>query len=239
LILCYIATGHTALSIMVLHNPKVIDLINGLNLYFQACLPLTGEKAPKAHHWLPDTNAENTPLEECTFYFIEAVTHEIAKSYQDLVRRLKLKPICIKGYLWAVLSAQRWGRLVVKNRLISSFELWEFIIQLSISLPFMKYEIIHGNITGLHVYVLREGKPILMTPNRFVPRPQGSEIIRAWGWYVARGHKDEGNFISLLKTKKNKLIVKLWLLGAIQDCISYPDYYRGNLKNIASLWREI
>jgi len=225
-----------------LHDPGVIDLINRIpGLSFQACQPLVGKKAPKAHHWGPDTTAENIPLEDCTFHFIKEVTHEIAKSYQDLVRqlKLKLKPNYIKGYLWAVLSAQRWGRLVVNNKLISSFELWEFIIKLSIYLVFSKYEVIHGNITGLHVYIVRGGKPILMTPNRFVLRPKGSEIIRAWCWYIARGHEDSDKFIALLKEHKNKLLVKLWLLGAIFDCINDPEYYRGDNKDIASLWREI
>jgi hypothetical protein len=78
-----------------------------------------------------------------------------------------------------------------------------------------------------------------MTPNRFVTRPRGSEIIRAWCWYIAKKHEDEDQFISLLKAEKNKLIVKLWLLGAIQDCIKYSDYYGGDAKAIISLWREI
>lgn len=222
-----------------LHDPRVIGLINDLNLHFQACPPLVGRNAPKKHHWGPNTTAENIPLEDCTFYFIEEVTHEIAKSYQDLVRRLKLKPNCIKGYLWAVLSAQKWGSLVIKNRIISPFEICEFIIKLSIYLVFSKYKIIHGNITGLHVYIVKCRKPILMTPTRFVPRPQGSELIRAWCWYIARGHEDSDKFIKLLKEHKNKLLVKLWLLGAIFDFINDPEYYRGDTKDIASLWREI
>jgi hypothetical protein len=225
---------------MVLHDPRVIDFINGINdLSFQACLALTGEKAPKTHHWLPATTAENKPLEDCTFHFIKEVTDKIARSYQDLVRSLRLKPSYIKGYLWAILSAQKWGRLVVNNKLISPFEICEFIIKLSIYLVFSKYEISHGNITGLHVYVPREGKPILMTPNRFVTRPRGSELIRAWCWYIARGHQDSDKFINLLKDHKNKLLVKLWLLGAIFDCINNPEYYRGNTQDIATLWKEI
>lgn len=226
-----------------LHDLQVIDLINDRYvdyLFFQACLPLTGKKAPKEHHWTPNLDKENIPLEECVWRFIQEITIDIAGSYQDLVRKLKLKPNYIKGYIWAISRAMLWGRIAVKRNLISSTELWKFIIQLSISLPFMKYDVIHGNITGLHTYIIRgDRKPILMTPNRFVTRPRGSELIRAWCWYIARGHKDEGNFISLLKTKKNKLIVKLCLLGAIFDCISYPDYYKGNLQDITTIWREI
>lgn len=246
MILCYIATGHSALSIMAmaikidLHDPKVIDLINYLNLHFQACLPLTGENAPKAHHWLPNIDKENRPLEECVWRFIQKITIDIAGSYQDLVRKLNLKPNYIKGYIWAISKAMLWGRITVKHNLMSSTELWKFIVQLSISLPFMKYEVIHGNITGLHTYIIRgDRKPILMTPNRFVTRPRGSELIRAWCWYIARGHQDSDKFINLLKDHKNKLLVKLWLLGAIFDCISYPDYYKGNPQDITTIWREI
>lgn len=224
---------------MVLHNPSVIDLINDRDdLSFQACLPLVGDNAPQEHHWVTAT-AGSQPLEEHDFYYIKEVTNAIARSYQDLVRLLGLKPNYIKGYIWAISRAQKWGRLVVKNKLISSFELWEFIIKLSIYLVLSKYEVIHGNITGLHVYVLREGKPLLMTPNRFVTRPRGSELIRAWCWYVIRSHPDSNKFIELLKDHKNKLIVKLWLLGAIFDCINDPEYYRGDTQDIATLWREI
>jgi hypothetical protein len=238
-----------------LHDLRVIDLINGRYgdyLFFQTCLPLTGENAPKAHHWIPNIDKENRPLEECGWMFIQEITTGIAGSYQGLVRRLTLKPNYIKGYIWAISKAMLWGRIAVKRNLMSSTELWKFIVQLSISLPFMKYDVIHGNITGLHTYIISgDRKPILMTPNRFVTRPRGSELIRAWCWYIAKKHEDEDQFISLLKaeknklivkllkTEKNKLIVKLWLLGAIQDCISYPDYYRGNLQDIATLWREI
>jgi hypothetical protein len=227
---------------MDLHDQEVIDLINErleLEMDFQACPPLTGENAPKRHHWLPDTDKKNIPLQDFSFNLIEEVTADIAKSYQDLVRRLRLKPNYIKGYLWAVLNAQRWGRLVAKNKLISSFELWEFIFKLSLYLIFSKYEIIHGNITGLHTYLVRGGKPILMTANRFVTRPRGSELIRAWCWYIARQHEYENNFISLLKTENNKLIVKLWLLGAMFDCINDTEYYSGNIGEISEIWSSI
>jgi hypothetical protein len=224
-----------------LHAPQVIDLINERrDLSFKACQPLVGKNAPKEHHWLPNTDKENIPLEECAWRFIQEITTGIAGSYQDLVRRIKLKPNYIKGYIWAISKAMLWGRIAVKRNLMSSTELWKFIVQLSISLPFMKYDVIHGNITGLHTYIIRgDRKPILMTPNRFVTRPRGSEIIRAWCWYIAKKHEDEDQFISLLKAEKNKLIVKLWLLGAIQDCIKYSDYYGGDAKAIISLWREI
>jgi hypothetical protein len=226
-----------------LHDLRVIDLINGRYgdyLFFQTCQPFTIRgNAPKQHHWIPDNDKDNRPLETSTFWCIGEQTLAISKSYQDLVRRLKLKPNYIKGYIWAISKAMLWGRIAVKRNLMSSTELWKFIVQLSISLPFMKYDVIHGNITGLHVYLVSNEKPILMTPNRFVTRPRGSELIRAWCWYIAKKHEDEDQFISLLKAEKNKLIVKLWLLGAIQDCISYPDYYRGNLQDIATLWREI
>lgn len=243
MILCYIATGHSALSIMAinLHDPIVINLINERrDLSFQACQPLVGENTPKEHHWIPNTDKENIPLEKCGWMFIQERTTGIAGSYQDLVRGLKFKPHYIKGYIWAISRAQKWGRLVVKNKLISSFELWEFMFKLSISLVFSKYEIIHGNITGLHTYIVRGcNKPILMTPSRFVTRPRGSELIRSWCWYIAKGHEDEDNFISLLKTEKNKLIVKLWLLGAMFDCINYTEYYCGNIGKISEIWSSI
>lgn len=223
------------------HDLRVIDLINGRgDLSFQACQPLVGKNAPKEHHWIPNTDKENIPLEKCGWRFIQERTTDIAGSYQDLVRGLKFKPHYIKGYIWAMGGAQKWGRLVVKNKLISSFELWEFMFKLSISLPFMKYDVIHGNITGLHTYIIKgDRRPILMTPNRFVTRPRGSELIRTWCWYIVRGHEDEDNFISLLKTEKNKLIVKLWLLGAMFDCINDTEYYCGNIGKISDIWSSI
>jgi hypothetical protein len=224
-----------------LHDPRVIDLINRSNLSFQAYLPLIGEKAPKEHHWIPNNyRTDNIPLEKCNIWYIKQQTLAISNSYKDLVRWLKLKPSYIEGCIWAISKAYEWGLIAVKSNLMSSTELWEFIFQLSISLPFMKYEVLHGNITGRHVYIIRgDSKPILMTPNRFVTRPRGSELTRAWCWYIAIGHQDKDKFITLLKKEKNKLIVKLWLLGAIQDCIKYHDYYRGKSHDIVSLWREI
>jgi hypothetical protein len=225
-----------------LHDPRVIDLIRKSNLSFQACQPLAGEKAPKAHHWIPNNHRTDTiPLEECNIWYIKQQTLAISNSYKDLVILLKLKPNYIKGYIWAISKVYEWGLISVKSNLMSSTELWKFIMKLSIYLVFNGYEVIHGNITGLHVYAVPlQNKPILMTPNRFVPRPRGSEIIRAWCWYIARGHQNSDKFINLLREqKKNKLIVKLWLLGAIQDCIKYPDYYLGDKKAIVQLWREI
>lgn len=223
-----------------LHDPQVIDEINNRDdLYFQACQPLDGEKAPKAHHWIPNNHiTDNIPLEEYDIWYIREQTLAISKSYQDLVSLLKLKPNYIGGYGWAISKAYEWGLIAVKNNLMSSTELWKFIIKLSIYLVFSKYEVIHGNITGLHVYLVSNEKPILMTPNRFVTRPRGSELIRAWYWYIARGHQNSDKFINLLREqKKNKFIVKLWLLGAIQDCIKYPDYYSGDIQTLVSLWR--
>ena len=97
----------------------------------------------------------------------------------------------------------------------------------------------HGNITGLHTYLVRGGKPILMTPKRFVTRPRGSEIIRAWCWYVIRTHPDAHKFVKLLKNHKDKLIVKLWLLGAMFDCINDTEYYCGNIGKISDIWSSI
>jgi hypothetical protein len=225
-----------------LHDPRVIDLINTEYkniLCFQACPPLTGENAPKRHHWLPDTDKENIPLQDFSFNLIEEVTADIAKSYQDLVRRLRLKPNYIEGYIWAISKAYEWGLIAVKRNLISSTELWKFIMKLSIYLVFNRYEVIHGNITGLHVYLVSNEKPILMTPNRFVTRPRGSELIRAWCWYVIRTHPDAHKFVKLLKNHKDKLIVKLWLLGAMFDCINDTEYYSGNIGKISEIWSSI
>jgi hypothetical protein len=222
-----------------LHDPRVIDSINNSDdLYFQACQPLAGENAPKGHHWVPDNDKDNKPLENSTFWYLKYITLYIAKAYKNLVVNWDVKPNYIEGYGWAISKAYEWGLIAVKSNLMSSTELWKFIMKLSIYLVFNRYEVIHGNITGLHVYLVNNEKPILMTPNRFVTRPRGSELIRAWCWYIARGHQDVDQFIDLL-SKQKKLIVKLWLLGAIFDCIKYPDYYLGDKKAIVQLWREI
>lgn len=223
------------------YPPELIDEINKSTLCFQACMPQ--EPGPGFHYWIPDIDQpralEYEPVER-----IEGITIAIAHDYQELVKK---RPNFIKGRQWILSRALKWGLIAVQNNCITYSQLTLFLLNLTTTR--IEYEVIHGNLIGDHIYFdssKEYSRPILMTPNRFVTRPYGSDIIRAWCWYIAKGHRASDHFSELLRKDhhpKHLLVIRLYLLGAIFDIIEDRKYggkhYKGDLEYISKLWKAL
>ena len=198
-----------------------IQLVEKIKRYHQTGqLPFTciqHEANPDGHYWIPVEEGKYTMIKETvdSLYDILETSELIENGYKKLASLELCKPNRQKGVLWVVSRTIKWGRKSCLSKL-ELLSIWSSIFAKAF---FCSYSIQHGNITGDHVWLDSKGNMILMTPARFITRPNGYEIARSMGWWLLKRPDLLREISHWFVTTKDcpQWVKKLVLLGIMYD----------------------